>query len=213
MASRSVAFVRELFWELARVTDVASITPGGSLRRLAKAWLVLTIKQRRGITAHDGFELHWTGPNGPVRAGVGVPSEIRVIREVFVNEDYALPEDVRPKSILDLGSNVGLSILYFHSRYPTARIIGVEPAPDAFARLRRNTQGLSNVSIVQAAAVGTSRTVDLVISRESWTSSIYGNQENETVKHVDGLTVEQILERQGLTHVEVIKMDVEGCEV
>jgi Methyltransferase FkbM domain len=79
--------------------------------------------------------------------------------------------------------------------------------------LSENTRSLADVSIIQAAAVGTSRTVELGISRESWTSSIHRGYENDAVEHVDGLTVEQILERTGLERVDVIKMDVEGCEV
>jgi FkbM family methyltransferase len=53
---------------------------------------------------------------------------------IFFEETYffraASPEPV----ILDCGSNIGMSVLYFKMLYPAARII----APAAFAKLRDN---------------------------------------------------------------------------
>jgi FkbM family methyltransferase len=202
-----------LILELGRVADVASVTPQGSLGKLLRAWVVLTIKQRWGAGPRSGFVLDWDGPRGVVHGAVYDPSEIRVIREVFVNDEYALPADAAPETILDLGSNVGMSLLYFRSRYPEARIIGVEPSGNAFVRLQRNTRDLSNVRVIRAAAVGKSRPVELAVTDESWTSSIYGDHAGHTVEQVTGLTIEQILDNAGWQRADVIKMDVEGCEV
>lgn len=52
--------------------------------------------------------------------------------------DDAIEPLREPRTIVDLGSNIGLSILYFRLRFPRARIIGVEPNPLAFELLRRN---------------------------------------------------------------------------
>src|SRR4051812_40591091 len=41
-------------------------------------------------------------------------------------ESY-LPPRFKPVVILDIGSNIGASILYFRTQFPTARIIGFEP--------------------------------------------------------------------------------------
>lgn len=213
MSPRAKSFVRGLIWEIGRVADVASITPRGSLRKLLRAWVILTIRQRRGAGPASGFVLDWEGPRGVLHGTVYDPSEIRVIREVFVNEEYALPADAAPETILDLGSNVGMSVLYFHSRYPDARIIGVEPSHESFVRLRRNTRELSNVDLIRAAAVGTSRHVELVVAEESWASSIHGDHANQRVEHVTGLTIEQIIGDSGWERADLIKMDVEGSEV
>jgi FkbM family methyltransferase len=59
--------------------------------------------------------------------------------------------------IVDCGANIGVSVLWFSARYPEAHIIAVEPAPDNFAFLRKNTTGL-DVDLTQAgigAADGT----------------------------------------------------------
>lgn len=55
--------------------------------------------------------------------------------------------------ILDCGSNIGMSILYFKHVYPKARIIGFEPDPAIFPYLQENMtrNGLKDVQLVQAA--------------------------------------------------------------
>jgi FkbM family methyltransferase len=45
--------------------------------------------------------------------------------------------------IVDCGANIGASVLWFSARYPEAHIVGIEPAPDNFALLRRNCSSLN----------------------------------------------------------------------
>ena len=51
--------------------------------------------------------------------------------------------------ILDCGANIGASVLWFSARYPEARIVAIEPSPDNFELLRRNTRGVK-VELVEA---------------------------------------------------------------
>ena len=52
--------------------------------------------------------------------------------------------------IIDAGANIGATSVYLAHTFPTARIVAVEPAPDNFALLQRNTAGL-DIHCVQAA--------------------------------------------------------------
>jgi FkbM family methyltransferase len=57
---------------------------------------------------------------------------------LFLADDYRFhPASPRPR-ILDCGSNIGLSLLYFKRRFPQAEITAFEPDPVTFALLRRN---------------------------------------------------------------------------
>lgn len=70
--------------------------------------------------------------------------------EIFIRESYSgcmTP----PATILDCGSNIGLSILYFKSVWLQARSTGVEAAPDTFPVLQQNTQGLADVVVLNRA--------------------------------------------------------------
>lgn len=56
--------------------------------------------------------------------------------------------------IIDCGANIGVSVLWFSARYPEAHIVAIEPAPDNFALLCRNCQGLdANLRNVGIGAV------------------------------------------------------------
>ncbi len=88
-----------------------------------------------------------------------------VIEQVFKHRDYAhgsfarsaalqrwleaLPAG-RPPLILDLGANIGASVLWFAMAFPGAQIVAVEPEPNNFALLARNTDGL-RARLVQGA--------------------------------------------------------------
>lgn len=48
----------------------------------------------------------------------------------------------RQPLIVDCGANIGASVAWFAARYPKAHIVAIEPAPDNFAFLSRNTAGM-----------------------------------------------------------------------
>jgi len=74
-------------------------------------------------------------------------------REIFVDQGYYFESSNNAPRILDVGSNVGLSILYFKLLYPNSVITGFEPDPDIFAALNANITDnhLSNVTLHRAA--------------------------------------------------------------
>ena len=78
-----------------------------------------------------------------------------VIDQIFQNEDYRVSHwpqgrallthyqeaDKRPL-IIDAGANIGASAVYFHTLYPQARIVCIEPERSNCTLLRLNTDGL-----------------------------------------------------------------------
>lgn len=209
--TRRLSSLRKLVAELGRLLDVVSIADRGHRLRVLWIWLVLVIKRRLRIRAELGLRLRWRGPRSTVEAVISDVSELRVIREVFVNGEYDLPA-IDPGVILDLGSNVGFSVLYFRDRFPDAKIIAVEPARRAFARLERNVGHLPNVHLIRAAAVGRDGPVTLHSGWQSWASSLFAADDMYDVEKVEGRTVDNILAACGEERADVIKLDIEGAE-
>ena len=56
-------------------------------------------------------------------------SFIHSYKEIFVDKIYAFKWENKSPNILDLGSNIGLCILFFKSLYPDANITGFEADP------------------------------------------------------------------------------------
>lgn len=61
--------------------------------------------------------------------------------EIFEREIYNFNALTESPRILDCGANVGVSCLYFLTRFPKARITAFEPDPKIFAYLKANLDG------------------------------------------------------------------------
>ncbi|HKZ65867.1 MAG TPA: hypothetical protein VJ111_05915, partial [Chitinophagaceae bacterium] len=55
--------------------------------------------------------------------------------EMFKEKVYKFTSSKKNPYIIDCGSNIGMSILYFKSLYPEARILGFEADPYIFSFL------------------------------------------------------------------------------
>jgi FkbM family methyltransferase len=85
------------------------------------------------------------------------PDDALVIKQCFTQGQYDMPSGAHgalvdnfyreivasglQPLIIDCGANIGASVAWFSARYPEAHIIAVEPAPENFALLRRNSAG------------------------------------------------------------------------
>jgi len=79
------------------------------------------------------------------RITVADRTELLAMRDVLLNEEYAVELDRPPKVIVDAGANVGLASIFFSALWPEARIVAVEADPSTFRRLKENTASLRNV--------------------------------------------------------------------
>lgn len=210
----SRSFAEALIAELHRLVQLLGVVPGARNRaRMVSAWVALTLKQRAGIWPALTRRVTWIGTRGEeLHATVGDPSELRVIRELFVLEEYALPGLEDPDVIVDLGSNVGISVLYFKSRFPSARVVAAEPLPEALRRLRANTDHLDGVEVVAAAVSSEDGPLRLYSGDESWAASTFSGNGRGTTVEVEGLTLDRLVADRGLERIDLLKMDVEGAE-
>lgn len=138
-------------------------------------------------------------------------SEVEVIKEMLVNEQYAGADLNSPRLILDLGSNIGASIAFFHARYPQARIIGLEPDPSTFARLAQSVGHLPLVEIYPWAVADLSGRLPFQPARQSWASALAGDPDGGSIE-VQALSLRDLLRRLDVARVDLLKVDVEGAE-
>jgi FkbM family methyltransferase len=160
------------------------------------------------------FRLRLRAMGRPFTCVVDDYTQVLVLREVFWAEDYRLDDDFAPATILDLGSNIGASIIYFRLRYPQARIIGLEPDPAAFARLQGNIAPFDGIEVVNAAVA--SFTGELALHRypgHSWGSSVtalWGESPHRVT--VPTHSLDDLLREFELDSIDLLKIDIEGAE-
>jgi len=139
---------------------------------------------------------------------LGPSSDFEVLNEVLRQSAYE-PPVAEPEVILDLGSHMGATLLYFHARFPNAMIIGVEPDPVTLVRLRRNAGQLA-VELLDVAVTAEDGEVAFYPARQGWASSLRPNgAEPVTVK---GRALDTLLDEFGLNAIDLLKIDIEGAE-
>ncbi|MBN1529100.1 MAG: FkbM family methyltransferase [Thermoleophilaceae bacterium] len=136
-------------------------------------------------------------------------SELFAIEDIFGSGEYAAVAGASPSVIVDLGANAGQAALWFRTRFPKARIVSVEPDPRTFATLRRNLRGDPRTELLNAAVTAADGPVSLQRERGSSWGTRVGAGEGPRVA---GLSLETILARAGIDHVDLLKVDIEGHE-
>lgn len=132
------------------------------------------------------------------------PSFLAAYEEIFVEGVYAFEPSSAAPYIVDLGANVGLSVLYFKLRHPGAHVLALEPDPVIFDFLQENLAGLEGVEL-RRAAVWTSAT-ELSFAPDGADG---GKLEPGGAVRVQAESILDLLE--GKT-IDFLKLDIEGAE-
>lgn len=157
-------------------------------------------------------------PVGTVAPTLFSSHDIFTVNEIFCREDYTA--DARLRVAVDLGSNIGISALYFLTRNTGSHVYLYEPNPENARRLRVNLAGYESryelseiaVSLVDGNAVfatestGRYGTLDLdrAVSYGDPTASI--TVRTRTLNAV----LAEVFDREG--HIDILKVDTEGTE-
>ena len=154
---------------------------------------------------------------GPLQARLklrGDGGDMFIFHEVLGDQVYDVPPGVlrnEPKVIVDLGANIGLSTLAFAGKYPTARIVCVEPHPENAKLLRNNVSCLGDrVQVIEAAIADRPGNLRLALAPENYNASLV-RQSDQGVE-VRAVTMEQVMAEFGFDHIDLLKMDIEGAE-
>lgn len=153
-------------------------------------------------------------------------SDKEVLKQVIINNEY-LPIIDLIKSrnaeqsielIVDLGSNIGLTSLFFNTHFANATIFAVEPDEDNFTILKENID-INNVNanvILINKAIWTNSTDKLFINNEfrdkrEWARALSYLKDNS--KCVQLITLNDIVQYFNCAKViDILKMDIEGTE-
>ncbi len=114
--------------------------------------------------------------------------------------------------IVDCGSNIGLSCLFFTRAWPKAKIIGIEPAHDNVELARKNTSRFANIELIEAAVHDRAGRLALKDPRaEKWAYQ-YGDPDRTTDDTVEAVTIDDVMANHGAKRNLIVKVDIEGGE-
>ena len=139
-----------------------------------------------------------------------------VMEPILRGETYpavAFIDDVH--SIVDIGASVGLASLWFANRYPDARIVAFEPQQESFVLLQENTASIPAITPVNLGLFDRAVTVPLYQGLSAGSTGSIGRS-RLNAKDSEEVTLAPAadeLRAQGVSAIDILKVDTEGCEV
>jgi len=138
---------------------------------------------------------------------------VALFESIFIeNEYYFISKKTNP-SIMDLGSNIGLSVLYFKYLYPAAKIKAFEPDPTTFRLLKRTveTNKLRTVELYEVAISNKKGFADFYTDQDNPGSLLMSLDKYRLPKNKIKVKTDT-LSTYVSENLDLLKMDVEGTE-
>jgi len=133
-----------------------------------------------------------------------------VYNQVFVKKDYDV-DLCNPLFIVDAGAHIGLSSVFFASKYPKAIVIAIEPEPTNFKLLLMNTRNFSNIRPIQAGLW--SRKTHLRIQNSNAAAWNFRVSEDSSGQGVTAVGILDVMSDFRVSQIDVLKLDIEGSEI
>ncbi|HXA00486.1 MAG TPA: FkbM family methyltransferase [Cytophagaceae bacterium] len=141
------------------------------------------------------------------------PFLINQFEEIFIYSSYHFKSANKNPFILDCGSNIGMSVLYFTIFYPGSRIVAFEPDPDNFRVLEKNIDQnrFSNITAYNYALglqEGSCKLFNSQSGKGSLNTSIYANKPDAVFINVPMKRLSSFIQEE----IDFVKIDAEGAE-
>ncbi len=182
----------------------ARIFKDSAYRQWVWLWLFSRFRSRYkpGIFRAFGFELE-------VSDFISVAYQFR---DIFVEQEYKLPKLGPKPVIIDVGANVGVSLLYFCKTLVEPEIHAFEADPDIFDKLQRNVQrnaAKACIHLINAAAYVSNGTIRFLHEGADG-----GQISAATDVHLtrDIPSLDLLIYLQKFEHIDLLKIDIEGAE-
>ncbi len=134
--------------------------------------------------------------------------------DVIIHGLYGKAAPRTASTIIDCGANIGLASAYFLARYPSARVIALEPDPINYSLCRANLRQFGDRAQVLQKALS-SRSCRMRSSgnyQGTWASKFQPAPESNG-DGIEGVDMGTVLDEYHIATVDILKMDIEGSEV
>lgn len=147
-------------------------------------------------------------------------SDLEVIYKILLKSgrkaEYYTPEEFRPRTIWDIGGNIGAASLYFCDRFPRAEIHCFEPVPENLGMIGRNIGGISRIHAHRFALGASDGALDIRASDVPRNFGGFSFHETGTAEAsactVRVRTPQGVIDDGTAPAPDLIKIDVEGAE-
>lgn len=130
------------------------------------------------------------------------------LNELFIDEVYKFNSNSTIPKIIDCGSNIGLSIIFFKRMYPDSEIMAFEPDNDIFniSKYNLNQFGINDVKLFQKAIWINEE--PLVFAKTGSLGGHIVQEQSENTIVIQTFRLKDILCQK----IDFLKIDIEGPE-
>lgn len=144
-------------------------------------------------------------------------SDIPAFQAIFAHKEYEVELGFIPRTIIDVGANIGLASVYFANRYKEARIISIEPEQSNFDCLQRNIKMYKRIKACKNALSNQSKQILNILDNGhgNWgfmTAAMDASDGKAIEGLVETISVEDIMKQNGIEYIDILKIDIEGAE-
>jgi FkbM family methyltransferase len=138
---------------------------------------------------------------------------VYLFRSIFLDNEYYFNSIKKNPYIIDCGSNIGMSILYFKLLYPESEIIGFEPDEKNLSTLELNVRenNLKNVTIYKKGVSNSKGKLKFFYGSDEPDSLVKSLVAGDDEKYLEIDT--DLLSSYINKDVDFLKLDIEGAEL
>ncbi|MBI4985094.1 MAG: FkbM family methyltransferase [Rhodocyclales bacterium] len=162
--------------------------------------------------------IRWNDHDVYYRPGTSDPHVLNsIILKGGRKAEYWIPKPIRPRTVFDIGGNIGAAALYFARTFPEARIFSFEPVPANFEVLTRNIAPYPNIQAFNVALGAQDGKLELIESPNSDNFGGFSQYQRGADASCGRIQVacrsfSSMLNELGLEAPDLIKVDTEGAE-
>jgi FkbM family methyltransferase len=144
--------------------------------------------------------------------------------DAFLDQQRLL-DGTAVKAVVDVGANLGETVLKYRTLFPTATIYAFEPFPDVHRQLAERFAADPQVRPYQRAVADAAGTRRLFVNEVHFTNSLLPldpasivwdglspSQEPDKSVEVPAVTLDGFAAAEGLSEIDLLKMDIQGGE-
>jgi FkbM family methyltransferase len=172
-----------------------------------KTYLLLLKVQRANNGDHVPVSVSFNNLLHPMSIRPGTDDAKTAIDNIVREEWGRFEPEQEPQLMIDGGAYIGDSAAYFLSRFSALNVIALEPDPFTYRALTKNLAPYgARVKTLNSGLYSHEGTIRF--SGEQTAAAISDNGDRE----ISVTTIPALLEEGAISHVDILKLDIEGAE-
>ena len=199
-----------IFQQLPKLASALSDSLAGKLFLYLK--LVYFSVSRKKFLKNRSLKFNLKYNNKKFDLNIQNNSDIAVLVEIFVLNEYSWKIPFEVSSVLDLGAHWGDTALYYSLTNPDSKIFSFEPMPTIYKRLTDVVSQFPNISTYNAALSNRDGEISFYFSENTLGNSVMERNKGQSSITVPAVTIDGIREKTGIQKFDLVKFDIEGSE-